>query len=78
MSGRIYLGARDVRSPKAATRATFEAISAWQETEVRNALGLKFRATTRVGLSRPWWMPGPVYRSLLRSIVTESSWERQR
>ena len=75
---RLYLGSRDVRSPEAARHATFGAISDWQQTEIKNALGQKFRASVRVGLRRPWWMPGPLYRALLRSVVTESGWEQKR
>ena len=37
-----------------------------------------FDAISRVGLRRPWWMPGPLYRALLRSVVTESGWEQKR
>ena len=76
--GRIYLDARDTRSPDAARRSSFEAISDWQATEVKNALGQRFRATARVVLRRPWWMPGPLYRALLRSVVVESHWEQRR
>ncbi len=76
--GRLYLSRRDTRSPEAVRAATFEAISDWQATEVKNALGQKFRATVRVGLRRPWWMPGPLYRALMRSVVTESAWEQRR
>ena len=77
-AGRLYLGHRDVRSPEAVSTATFEAISDWQATIVKNALGQRFRASVRVGLRRPWWMPGPLYRALLRSVVTESRWEQKR
>ena len=76
--GRIYLGARDTRSATAVRSATVEAISEWQATEIKNALGQKFRATVRVGLRRPWWLPTPLYLALLRSIVTESAWEQRR
>ncbi len=75
---RLYLSRRDVRSPEAASAAAFDAISDWQQTEVKNALGQKFRASVRVGLHRPWWMPAPIYRILLRSVVTESRWEQKR
>ena len=75
---RLYLGHRDVRSPEAAGAAAFEAISDWQATIVKNALGQRFRASVRVGLRRPWWMPAPLYRALLRSVVTESRWEQKR
>jgi hypothetical protein len=67
-----------VRSPEAAGRATVEAIADWQATIVKNALGQRFRASVRVGLRRPWWMPAPLYRVLLRSVVTESRWEQKR
>lgn len=75
---RIYLSRRDIRTPEQASRASFDAISEWQATEVRNALGQRFRATVRVGLRRPWWMPAPLYHALLRSVVTEHGWERTR
>ncbi len=75
---RLYLGRRDVRSPEAARHASFEAISAWESTIVKNAMGQRFRASVQVGLRRPWWMPAPLYRALLRSVVTESRWEQKR
>ena len=75
---RIYLGHRDVRSPEAAERAAREEIVGWTSTLVRNALGQKFRASARVELQRPWWMPGALYQRLLRSIVVESRAERTR
>lgn len=73
---RVYLGARDSRSPEALTKATVEALTDWQETVIRNALGQRFRAGMRVGLRRPWWMPGPLYHLLLASIVTEHGWRQ--
>ena len=76
--GRVYLGRRDVRSPETARRAAFEAISEWESTVVKNAMGQRFRASVRVGLRRPWWMPAPLYHRLLSSIVTESGWEQKR
>lgn len=76
--GRLFLSRRDTRSPDAARHATFEAISDWQATLVKNALGQKFRASARVVLRRPWWMPSPLYRALMRSVVVESGWEQRR
>jgi hypothetical protein len=75
---RIYLGHRDVRSPEAARTAARDEILGWHSTEVRNALGQKFRASMRVELVCPWWMPGPLYQRLLRSIVVETRAERTR
>ena len=75
---RLYLSRRDTRSAEAARQASFEAISEWQATEIKNALGQKFRASVRVGLRRPWWLPSPIYRALLRSVVTESRLEQKR
>jgi hypothetical protein len=75
---RIYLSARDVRTPAKAERAAVMAITDWQETVVRNALGQKFKASARVELCRPWWMPGFLYNVLMRSILVEHRAERMR
>jgi hypothetical protein len=75
---RIYLGHRDVRSPDAARAAAQQEIAGWHSTEVRNALGQHFRASMRVELQRPWWMPSALYQRLLRSIVVETRAERTR
>ena len=75
---RIYLGRRDVRDATAAQAAAFEAISEWRQTEIRNALGQRFRASVRVGLRRPWWLPRRLYHALLASVVTEDRLERKR
>jgi hypothetical protein len=74
---RLYLSRRDTRSPAVAQQATFDAISDWQATEIKNALGQHFRASVRVGLRRPWWMPRALYRALLASVVTEARWEQR-
>ena len=73
---RIFLNERDVRSPEAAARAAHEAILEWRVTEIRNALGQRFRAGVRVELHRPWWMPAFLYEILMRSIVIEGTAER--
>lgn len=75
---RVYLSRRDVRSPQIAQDRAVEALTDWQETIVRNALGQKFRATARVGIRRPWWMPRGMYHALLRSIVVEHHAEQKR
>jgi hypothetical protein len=75
---RIYLSRRDLRTPEHAQNAAVEAITDWQDTLVRNALGQKYHASARVLLRRPWWMPGPLYQALLRSIVVEHQAERKK
>ena len=75
---RIFLSRRDVRTPAVAQERALLAVSDWQRTIVRNALGQKFRASARVELRRPWWLPEPLYQALLRSIVVEHHAERTR
>lgn len=75
---RIFMNRRDVRSPEAAERAAFQAISEWRSVEMKNALGQHFGLTVRVGLRRPAWMPAWLYRRLLASVVTEERLERTR
>jgi len=75
---RIYLGRRDVRSAAQASRSAHEAIVEWRSTEIRNALGQRFRASVRVEVRQPWWMPSWLYERLMRSIVVETDAERTR
>lgn len=75
---RIYLGRRDVRDAATASSRAHEAIVEWRSTEIRNALGQRFRSSIHVELRRPRWMPGPLYRALMRSIVVETQAERTR
>lgn len=75
---RIYLSRRDIRTPEQASRAAHEAIVDWRSTEIRNALGQRFRASIHVELHRPWWMPARLYEALMRSIVVETNAERTR
>lgn len=76
---RRYLNARDVRTPSVAASRTKELLTDWQTLQVATALGVKFRHHARVAIVRPWWMPNPLYRLLLRSIVVETeNEERQR
>lgn len=73
---RIFLSRRDVASPAKAQSAAHDAITEWRTTEVRNALGQKFRASVHVQVRRPWWMPGPLYRAIMRTIVIQAKAER--
>jgi hypothetical protein len=75
---RIFLSSRDVTSPAKAATTAHDAITEWRTTEVRNALGQKFRASVHVEVRQPWWMPGPLYRALMRTIVIEAKAERTR
>ena len=75
---RIYLSRRDTRTPEQAAQTAAAAISEWREVEVRNALGQHFRSSMRVSIRRPWWMPAPLYRALMRSVVLETQSERTR
>lgn len=42
------------------------------EAHVTDAVGITFRQSVRVTIRRPRWMPGPVYRALMRTIVVET------
>lgn len=74
---RRYLGHRDLASPGKAASRTREILTDWQTLQVATALGAKFRHHARVVLSRPAWMPGPLFRVLLRSIVVETENEER-
>lgn len=74
---RIYLGHR-ASTPGRAERAALQAITDWRQTEIRNALGQKFRSSIQVNLRRPWWMPSRLYLALMRSVVVSSKSERLR
>lgn len=74
---RRYLNARDVRSPAVAASRTKELLTDWQTLQVATALGVKFRHHARVAIVRPWWMPGPLFRVLLRSITIETETEER-
>ena len=66
-----YLRARDLSDPTRAIRKRDHVIADWTEFKVQTALGVQFRHGARVSLRRPIWMPGPLYRLLLRSIIVE-------
>ena len=72
-----YLRARDMADPAKAVRKRDKIIADWSELRVQTALGVQFRHGARVSLRRPWWMPGPLYRVLLRSIVVEQRAEER-
>ena len=75
---RRYLNARDLSNPLKAASRTTELLTDWQTLQVATALGTKFRHHARVAIVRPWWMPGMIYRLLLRSIVVETENEERR
>ena len=71
MADRAYLRARDLASPAKAVGKRDQIIRDWTELTVQTALGVQFRHGARVILRRPGWLPGPLYRRLLASIVVE-------
>jgi hypothetical protein len=73
---RAYVGGRKSADPAKTERAIAEAVGDWQRMEIRNALGQKFRASMQVEIRRPWWMPGLLYRALMRAVVVHSRLER--
>ena len=74
---RRYLNARDLASPVKAALRTREVLTDWQTLQISTALGAKFRHHARVTIRRPAWMPGPLFRVLLRSIVLETQNEER-
>jgi hypothetical protein len=74
---RRYLSKRDLAEPVKAASRTREILSDWQTLQIGTALGAKFRHHARVALRRPAWMPGPLFRCLLRSIVIETQNEER-
>ncbi len=51
-------------------------IAEWQSARVRDALGRTYRTTsTRVVVRKPGWMPGPMFRWLMRCVVVEERLE---
>lgn len=74
---RRYLSKRDLAEPVKAASRTREILSDWQTLQIGTALGAKFRHHARVTLRRPAWMPGPLFRVLLRSIVVETQNEER-
>lgn len=67
-----FLGQRKTTSPAKFDRHVRRELADWQEFRIRTALGMEFRQTSRVLLVKPRWMPGAIYRRLLRSIVIET------
>jgi hypothetical protein len=76
MVSRAYVGTRKSASPAKTEREIAAAVGDWQRLEIRNALGQKFRASMQVEIRRPWWMPSPLYRALMRAVVVHSRLER--
>lgn len=72
MTARAFLGRRKTRTPEKFGRHAARELAAWQEHRIRTALGMEFRQTSRVLIVQPWWMPGALYRRLMRTIVIES------
>lgn len=71
MTERAYLRARDLATPTKAVVKRDRVIADWTALRVQTALGAQFRHESRVSLRRPWWMPGSLYTTLLRSIVVD-------
>ncbi len=47
-------------------------IADWQSARIRDALGRTYRTTeTRVVVRQPRWLPGPVFRWLMRCVVVQ-------
>jgi hypothetical protein len=44
-----------------------------QEEAIIGHLGVTFRATVDVEVRRPRWMPGRMYRALMRTIVVKTT-----
>ncbi|MES2210926.1 MAG: hypothetical protein V4515_12210 [Chloroflexota bacterium] len=51
-------------------------IGAEQDAAISRALSLRFRQGVAVSVRRPHWMPGRLYRWLMRSIVVTTTPER--
>jgi len=75
---RVFLGGRKTADPAKTERAVAESVAEWRTLELRNALGMKFRASMQVQVRRPRWMPDPLYRWFMRTIVVPSKLERLR
>jgi hypothetical protein len=67
-----FLGERKTTSPEKFAKHSRRVLADWQEHRIRTALGMEFRQSSRVLIVKPWWMPGPLYRRLMRSIVIET------
>ncbi|MEW6223179.1 MAG: hypothetical protein AB1627_00980 [Chloroflexota bacterium] len=67
-----FLGARKSSTPEAFGRHATRLLADWQEHRIRTALGMEFRQTSRVLIARPWWMPGWLFRRLMRSVLIET------
>lgn len=67
-----FLGRRKTTSPEKFDRHVRRELATWQEHRIRTALGMEFRQTSRVLIVKPTWMPGALYRCLMRSIVIET------
>lgn len=51
-------------------------IAEWQSARVRDALGREYRTTSsRVVVRKPGWLPGPLFRWLMRCVVVEERLE---
>lgn len=47
-------------------------IAEWQSARVRDALGREYRTTSsRVVVHQPGWMPGSIFRWLMRCVVIQ-------
>lgn len=71
-AAKAFLGKRRIATREAFERHARTEISEWQALQIKTALGMRFRQTSRVAIVRPLWMPGFLYRRLLRSIVIET------
>ena len=68
---RAYLGARKLRGKVKAAMTVEKVIADWTDYRIKSALGVTFRERDRIILRRPIWMPGALYRWLMRTVVVE-------
>ena len=53
------------------TRRMARDLASQEETMIEDGLRLRFGYQARVTIRKPRWMPEPVYRRLMRTIVVE-------
>lgn len=69
---KAFLGRRKTSGPGKFDRHVRRELASWQEFRIRTALGMEFRQTSRVLIVKPAWMPGVLFRRLMRSVVIET------
>lgn len=67
-----YMGSRKMRDLRAVTAHTAQVIADWEQLRLTTALGTVVKRESRIVLKQPVWMPGWLYRRLLRSMVVET------